>query len=325
MIYRVLLGLFIFFVTICTLVFVNKPVDNSGDKSIVLPPKVVETQKSDSQNLEVEAPVIESVFDTASSSKKTIDAPDIAPLFDVLAEPKPDSDESPAEFEDRAIKSKGHGQIAIVIDDLGYSKYTRDIINMDHNVTAAFLPDAPHVTKYMQRAADNGHEIIIHMPMEAGQFDKEEKSILKVGMSKDEIYERLDAAFEKVPLAIGINNHTGSKYTSDYEALRPVMFYLRAHQKFMLDSRTIASSKVPDAAEDLGVPYLVRHVFIDHFDDDKEIDEALSNVERIARENGFVIAIGHPRPKTVKALKAWLPELESRGYSLIKLSTLLQR
>lgn len=323
MIYRVLLSLFIFFVTICTLVFVNKPVDNSVGKSIVLPPKIAETQANDSKNLEVEAPVIESVFDTASSSKKTIGAPDIAPLFDVLSDPS--SDEASAIIEDKAIKRKGHGQIAIVIDDLGYSKYTRDIIDMDQNVTAAFLPDAPHVTKYMQRAADKGHEIIIHMPMEAGNFAKEEKSILKVGMSKDEIYERLDAAFEKVPLAIGINNHTGSKYTSDYEALRPVMFYLRMHRKFMLDSRTIASSKVPDAAEDLGVPYLVRHVFIDHFDDDKEIDEALSNVERIARENGFVIAIGHPRQKTVKALKAWLPELESRGYSLVKLSTLLQR
>lgn len=323
MIYRVLLGLFVFFVTICTLVFVNKPVDNSVDKSIVLPPKVVETQSNDSQNLQVEAPIIESVFDTASSAKRRVEAPDIAPLFDVLTEP--DSNESAAKIENKAVKSKGHGQIAIVIDDLGYSKYTRDIIDMDHNITAAFLPDAPHVTKYMQRAADKGHEIIIHMPMEAGHFDKEEKSILKVGMSKDEIYERLDAAFEKVPLAIGINNHTGSKYTSDYEALRPVMFYLRAHQKFMLDSRTIASSKVPDAAEDLGVPYLVRHVFIDHFDDDKKIHEALSNVERIARENGFVIAIGHPRQKTVKALRQWLPELESRGYSLIKLSTLLQR
>lgn len=323
MIYRVLLGLFVFFVTICTLVFVNKPVDNSVDKSIVLPPKVVETQSNDSQNLQVEAPIIESVFDTASSAKRRVEAPDIAPLFDVLTEP--DSNESATKIENKVVKSKGHGQIAIVIDDLGYSKYTRDIIDMDHNITAAFLPDAPHVTKYMQRAADKGHEIIIHMPMEAGHFDKEEKSILKVGMSKDEIYERLDAAFEKVPLAIGINNHTGSKYTSDYESLRPVMFYLRAHQKFMLDSRTIASSKVPDAAEDLGVPYLVRHVFIDHFDDDKKIHEALSNVERIARENGFVIAIGHPRQKTVKALRQWLPELESRGYSLIKLSTLLQR
>lgn len=216
-------------------------------------------------------------------------------------------------------------RIALVIDDLGFNANTKDIISLPKAVTTAFLPDAPHTPELAKLAHEGGHEIIIHMPMEAMDYEKEEPSILRVSMSKDEVSARLDEAFSRVPHAIGLNNHTGSKYTSDMEALLKVMSYLKAHDKLFLDSKTIASSKGDAVAQVLNMNILSRDVFIDHVVDPEMISKSLLLAEQKAQRNGSVIVIGHPYKETIEALQQWLPTLEGKNIELVPLSQLWKR
>jgi len=49
----------------------------------------------------------------------------------------------------------------------------------------------------------------------------------------------------------------------------------------------------------------------------------LELTERIAKKNGYAIAIGHPKSQTSKALKVWLTSLKSKGIKLVPLSELV--
>jgi polysaccharide deacetylase 2 family uncharacterized protein YibQ len=47
--------------------------------------------------------------------------------------------------------------------------------------------------------------------------------------------------------------------------------------------------------------------------------------ERVARETGQAIAIGHPHPATIAAIKAWLPGAKARGFVIAPLSVVAKR
>ena len=45
----------------------------------------------------------------------------------------------------------------------------------------------------------------------------------------------------------------------------------------------------------------------------------------LARERGFAIGIAHPRPQTMDALEAWLPQAVARGIVLAPISAVIGR
>ena len=62
----------------------------------------------------------------------------------------------------------GKGKIAIVLDDWGYTmKQVPALGNLRRPVTLAVLPGLPHSADVARAAQADGHEVILHMPMEA--------------------------------------------------------------------------------------------------------------------------------------------------------------
>ena len=58
-------------------------------------------------------------------------------------------------------------ELAVVIDDVGYNT-ARGLraVNLPGPVTIAVLPFAPHTNMLAQMAANRGHDVIVHQPME---------------------------------------------------------------------------------------------------------------------------------------------------------------
>ena len=80
-----------------------------------------------------------------------------------------------------------------------------------------------------------------------------------------------------------------------------------------LDLRTTAQSVGDQLAQEIGLPSIVRHVFLD---DDESLDAVrrkLAEAEAVARRQGFVVAIGHPHEATLQALGEWLPGVAGQG------------
>ena len=58
--------------------------------------------------------------------------------------------------------------IAIIIDDLGYKKkHDMRAIQLPGNVTYAFLPHTPYIKDMAVSVHEQGHEIMLHLPMQS--------------------------------------------------------------------------------------------------------------------------------------------------------------
>jgi polysaccharide deacetylase 2 family uncharacterized protein YibQ len=122
---------------------------------------------------------------------------------------------------------------------------------------------------------------------------------------------------------VGINNHMGSLFTSNLEGMRTVMKELKKRKLIFLDSVTTGSTKGRIAANQIGVPFIARNIFLDHIDDVNEIKMRLDAVKRLAKKQGYAVAIGHPRDATIKVLKSWLSEVENENFQLVPISALI--
>lgn len=211
--------------------------------------------------------------------------------------------------------------IAIVIDDLGADGVdTRRAIALPREVSLSFLPYPDAAPEFAREGYRAGHQILVHVPMEPdGRTDPGPNALLTSLDSATNI-SRLEWALSRIPNFSGINNHEGSRFTSDREALVPVIEHLAEKHVFFLDSRTAPGTEVVTLARAFGVRSAGRDVFLDDTVSADAITTQLARMETIAREQGVVIAIGHPHPETMDALARWTQQAAARGYELVTAS-----
>lgn len=225
-----------------------------------------------------------------------------------------------------AAPAEGRPMVAIVIDDLGLDrKGAEAAIALDGRVTLSFMSYAPDLARLTSAAHEAGHEMIVHVPMEPldGHIDSGPHSLL-VRFDRDEILQRLRWDLDRFTGYVGINNHMGSRFTSDARGMTTVLEELRARGLLFLDSRTAASSVGNKLAAQMGVPHAARDIFLDDTISVPAIDAQLGALEKLAQKRGSAIAIGHPHPATMAALAAWLPTLQARHLVLVPLTAIVR-
>ncbi len=224
------------------------------------------------------------------------------------------------------IKPTGNGKIAIIIDDMGISLRSKLVEILPGPLTLSYLPYAENLAVRTKRARNNGHELMVHIPMEPlnGNLDGGPR-VLKASQSEKGLLDTLDWGLSQFDGYVGINNHMGSKITADKKAMDQIMKDLKKRNLFFVDSRTIGSSVAAHSAREAGIPYAVRDIFIDHEVTPEFIQGALANLETKAATRGYVIAIGHPHKETIDALKEWIPTLKDKGFTLVPASNLLNQ
>jgi polysaccharide deacetylase 2 family uncharacterized protein YibQ len=186
-----------------------------------------------------------------------------------------------------------------------------------------YAPNAAHLAEAARKA---GHEIMVHVPMEPINRDADPgKNALLTSLSREEILRRLQWDLAQFQGYVGINNHMGSRFTQDAEGMQVVLGELKARGLLFLDSRTIASSVGDSLAARLGLTHLKRDVFLDNVIDEADIRKALARAEAVAKKQGFAIAIGHPHPDTVAALRQWIPEAKAKGFVLVPITAVAKK
>lgn len=220
---------------------------------------------------------------------------------------------------------KGTGMVVIIIDDMGISLRSKLVEVLPGPLTLSYLPYAKDLPDRVRRASNNGHELMLHMPMEPmnGALDGG-PHVLKTGQDHDEFIKTLEWGLSSFDGFVGVNNHMGSRLTQDDKSMRRVMNHIKNTGLFFIDSKTIGSSVVEKVAKETGVPYAVRDVFLDHEINPDFIRSSLKKLEDTARKQGYAIAIGHPHKETIEALKEWLPTLEGKGLTLVPASKVIR-
>jgi uncharacterized protein len=225
-----------------------------------------------------------------------------------------------------AIDSGNKPRIAIVIDDMGIDrKRSQRALTLKAPVTFAYLPYAHGVAEQVRKAHTAGHEILVHLPMEPSSetIDPGPNAMLS-GLTPEVLAERLAWNLSQFDGFVGVNNHMGSRFTSDAATMRPVLEELNRRGLLFLDSRTAPNTVGFRMARDLGMPALQRDVFLDNTDNHDAVAKQLSETEQQASKYGQAIAIGHPRDATLDMLELWIEDVQARGFVLVPLTAMLK-
>ena len=222
-------------------------------------------------------------------------------------------------------RKAGPGSVAIIIDDMGSSmREVQALLSIGLPLTFSVIPSLARAKAVAEAAHGAGAEVMVHMPMEPEGYPKQrmESIGLLVSMANPAIVERVNGYFLTVPFAVGANNHMGSRFTQSGEKMEVVLKVLKGKGVFFVDSRTSPDSVGIRTAQAMGLRCGTRQVFLDNVQSEAAIGKQLAEAVGIARKKGSAIAICHPHPATIRALKALMPGLAREGITFVHASAL---
>jgi polysaccharide deacetylase 2 family uncharacterized protein YibQ len=215
-------------------------------------------------------------------------------------------------------------RLAIIIDDCGQWPATeRAFIALPVPLTLSVLPDVRYNHVISREAAAAGKGVMLHLPMETLSGINPGPGKVTTEMDDDAITAQVEHDLADVDLAQGVNNHEGSKATADTRVMNAVISVLAKDGRFFIDSRTNSKSVGQAVATEHGVHTASRDVFLDNRADVAYSEGQLREAAALAEKNGSAIAIGHPRPTTLEALRTIIPEFQARGITFVLVSSLV--
>ena len=209
------------------------------------------------------------------------------------------------------------GVIVLVIDDFGYrnDNISDGFLNLSIPITCAIIPGHTASKKFAEKAVSYGKEVIIHMPMESENYSPgEDEYKLLTSMTSELLENKLIQAFESLPEAIGMNNHQGSKATSDSKTMTVLASVLKDRGKYFIDSRTSSLTIGEKTMISFGVPTARRNIFLDNNNDLVKIEEQMNKLANSAKKNGVAVGLGHARKNTLSVIEKVVPDLLDKGF-----------
>jgi len=226
-------------------------------------------------------------------------------------------------FEDRYNRPR----IAIVIGGLGLSEGAtrRAIERLPADVTLAFAPYGDGLQAWANRARGDGHETVLELPMEPFDYPDNDPGpfTLLTNVEAKTNLERLDWLLSRYVGYAGVTNYMGAKFTASDADYAAVAQALAGRGLLMLDDGSSGRSLTRRIAGETGLRARVADRILDTRPSRIAIEEALLELETIARKNGRAVGVGLAYPLTVEQVEAWAATLEGKGLVLAPLSAIM--
>ncbi|NLV23894.1 MAG: hypothetical protein GXY54_03800 [Deltaproteobacteria bacterium] len=219
-------------------------------------------------------------------------------------------------------------KVAIIMDDLGRDRqYARQLAKLPLAVTFSILPYEAHAGWTARLAHRSGREVLVHIPMQPRNYPDANpgEGALLVDLPAEELVARLRDHLERVPHAVGGNNHMGSLFVEDGAKMEVVLDVLQRRDLFFVDSLTTPKSTGYMTAKRLKMPVAVRDVFLDNVQDVDRIGRQIHHLIALAEKKGTAVGICHPYPETLEALRRSVPLFKKKGVDVVAVSRLLER
>ena len=215
--------------------------------------------------------------------------------------------------------------IALMIDDIGYSfTRARQFLELDVPITYSILPRLPKSHRLAMEIHDAGHEIMLHQPMEpyGRRFDPG-PGALHVADTPEKIVKTMEFNISEMFLAVGVNNHMGSKFTECCGEMNEALSVVKERGLFFIDSLTSSHSQAYQVAKGLGMVTARRNVCLDYGGDESTTLSQLRKLQTLAMKHGHAVGLGHPYPATARAVKHFLRHIKQDNVAMVYVSNVL--
>lgn len=202
---------------------------------------------------------------------------------------------------------QGAPGVSVIVDDAGDNlELLKDLLGVPIPLTVSILPGTEYDRESAQWAKDHGLEVMVHLPMEPRAYPEKDPgaNALLIGMNRRQLVERTAELIERVPYAVGVNNHMGSRLTSRRQTMNVVMNVVAREGMFFIDSRTSPNTVAFQVAQQKRIPSSERSMFLDNPDDPEDIRLRFDELVQMARDRGTAVGICHMKPRTIAALQS---------------------
>jgi polysaccharide deacetylase 2 family uncharacterized protein YibQ len=222
-----------------------------------------------------------------------------------------------------AAPADGRPRVAILIGGLGIgqSATAEALAKLPPAVTLAFSPYGGDLERTASKARDEGHEIMLQVPMEPFDYPDNDPGphTLTTRAKPQENLDRLSWVMGRLAGYTGIVTLMGAKLTADEAALAPVLKEVGSRGLVVLDDGSSTRS-VLGSAVGLPAPTARAQAVLDTVASPDAIDRELQRLEDIARERGLGIGTATALPVTIERVARWAGSLDAKGIRLVPVS-----
>jgi uncharacterized protein len=215
-------------------------------------------------------------------------------------------------------------RIAIIIGGLGVSESaTADAITkLPGAVTLGFMPYGSDVAALATRAHDQGHEVLLQVPMEPFDYPDNDPGpqALLTSLTPQQNLDRLYWLMSRFQGYVGLTGAMGARFTASEPSFTPVLHEAAKRGLIFVDDGSNPRSLAGRIAGANNVPFAKADVVIDSVATPVEIDRALGRLETAARERGNVVGISSALPMSVEHIAKWAKGLDGRGIVLVPIT-----
>jgi|GEM_PF-2342295 len=280
----------------------------------------IESQKPVT-NLETTPPSEEDVKDSTAQplSEKTQEVAQEAAISNEQQSPNTPSSVSIKQISEKPL-------VVIIIKGLGLSSSsTREALELPKEITMGFSPYSPTLDEWVKKSKLSGHESILNIPMETKDFrtDNPGPYSLIAKSSVEDNLTRLKMLLGLTKDYNAIYSESSETFTSSAENIKPVLDLFKKEHKYFVYGGGYANYSLIQVADSINYPILVNDLVLDDDISTNAINEKFNEMEKIAKEKGYVVVMAHPYPITVRMLNVWLKKTTEKGLVVSPISTLL--
>lgn len=217
-------------------------------------------------------------------------------------------------------------KIALVIRGLGVGAANTEaaLAQLPADVTLAFVPFSPELQTNLDKAREQGHEVLLEVPMEPFDFPESDPGphLLLAAASAEENIKRLDWALSRATGYVGVMNLLGGRFLGESGAVEPVLGHLAKRGVLFFDNGTSSNSVTITSARHVHATMATASLTLDSVQTPAAIDTKLADLEAAARQDGFAIGVASAYPVTIARLAAWLANAQARGFHPVPLTAL---
>ena len=223
----------------------------------------------------------------------------------------------------------GAPRVALIIGGLGLNaEATSEAVGLlPGAVTLGFAPYGADLERQVARAREEGHEVILQVPMEPVDFPANDPGphTLTTAAAPAQLIDHLRWHLGRFAGYVGVGNFLGGKFMADGPAYSAALREIGGRGLFFVDDGTAPLALTAKLAPSLGVPMLAADVAIDADPKAEAVDAALVRLETLARANGGATGVAQALPGNVERIARFAKALEGRGVALVPASALAGR
>lgn len=215
-------------------------------------------------------------------------------------------------------------RVVIVVGGIGLSQTaTQEAIRvLPPEVTFAFAPYGSSLDRWMTRARQEGHELLLQMPMEPFDYPDNDPGphTLLTTLPPEQNLDRMQWVLGRTTNYVGVVGYMGGKLTADEAKLSPLLKELAGRGIMYLDDASSGRSLAEQVARQVRLPFARADVVIDQTTTEAAIDARLTQLESLARSRGLAIGYATALPISLRKIGEWTKTLDARGIVLVPVS-----